>query len=304
MSDRKFPVAVDIGATKTVVAAFRDGRMDEMDRFPTADTPEAEVDLIVSAIRGSKLASGVSAVGLGAPGPLDPVSGVILAPPNLPGWRNFPLTERLQGILRVPVSLENDANVGALGEAVYGTGVGYGSIYYLTISTGIGAGLVIDGKIFGGHRGIAGEVFAVEPGHFYGRSGEENLNELASGPGLVRCARRRLAGGEESSLKALDAGFDTPELLAAADAGDRVASGTLEAGRNAIAGLLMTVLFAVAPDSIVLAGGLCTESRWFVDPVREKVKQWMPIPELAEIPIERAKLWDQAVLYGAAQLVR
>ena len=234
---------------------------------------------------------------------MDPVSGEILAPPNLPGWRNFPLTGRLQDELNLPVRLENDANVGALGEAVYGTGAGYQSIFYLTISTGIGSGLVIDGRIFGGHRGIAGEVYAVEPGHFYGRNGDENLNELASGPGLVRCARRRLANGEKSSLTALADDFDTPELLAAAEAGDTVARATLEAGRDAIAGLLTTVLFTIAPESIVLAGGLCTESRWFVDPVRERVKAWMSIPELAQVPIERAKLWDRAVLYGAAQLV-
>jgi glucokinase len=143
----------------------------------------------------------------------------------------------------------------------------------------------------------------VEPGHFHGRAGQENLNELASGPGLVRCAKRRIAAGEKSVLQEYDGDFDTPELLAAADAGDPVATATLEAGRNGIAGLLMTVLFAVAPDAIVLAGGLCTESRWFVDPLREKVKRWMPIPELAEIPIERAQLWDRAVLYGAATLV-
>jgi len=304
LSEATYPVAVDIGATKTVVAVFRDGSMDEIDRFLTAETPESEIDLIVSAIRNSELASRATAVGIGAPGPLNPSSGEILAPPNLPGWRNFPLTERLQNRLNLPVRLENDANLGALGEAIHGTGTGYGSIYYLTISTGIGSGLVINGQIIGGHRGIAGEVYAVEPGHFYGRSGEENLNDLASGPGLVRCAKRRMANGEESSLTELAADFDTPELLAAADAGDTVAHDTLEAGRNAIAGLLTTVLFVVAPESIVLAGGLCTESRWFVDPVRERVRRWMPIPELAEVPIERAKLWNKAVLYGAAELAR
>ncbi len=303
MSEGGYPVAVDIGATKTVVAVFRDGKMDEIDRFLTPERPESEVDLIVTSIQNSETAAAATAVGIGAPGPLDPIAGEILAPPNLPGWRNFPLTELLQSRLDLPVRLENDANLGALGEATYGTGAGYRSIFYLTISTGIGSGLVIDGKIFGGHRGIAGEVYALEPGHFYGRNGEGNLNDLASGPGLVRCARHRLANGETSSLPGPADDFDTPELLAAAEAGDTVALTTLEAGRHAIAGLLTTVLLVVAPDSIVLAGGLCTESRWFVDPVRERVKAWMPIPELAEVPIERAKLWDRAVLYGAAQLV-
>lgn len=295
---------MDIGATKTVVALYEDELMTEVERFLTAKTPAEEVVLIVQAVQKHDLAAKATAVGMGAPGPLDPRAGVILAPPNLPGWRNFPLVDRVSAELGLPAQLENDATAGALGEALHGSGAGYDSMFYLTISTGIGAGMIIDGRIFGGHRGIAGEVFAVEPGHFTGEAGGDNVNELASGPGLVRCAKRRIASGQASSLAALNEDWDTRELFAAVDAGDPVATETLEAGRNAIAGLLTTVLFTFAPDSIVLAGGLCTDNTWFVDPVREKVRHWMTIPELAEVPIERATLWDKAVLYGAAELVR
>jgi glucokinase len=287
-------VAVDIGATKTVIAVYEGTVMSEIARFPTGRHPEDEVTRIVETIRKEPRASAATAVGIGAPGPLDPVAGRILAPPNLVGWRDFPLVDELVSRLGKTTRLENDANLGALGEAVHGSGAGYRSMYYVTISTGIGAGFVIDGKIFGGHRGIAGEVFAVEPGHFNGMPGGDNLNELASGPGLVRRAKR---------LSSHDGNFDTPELFAAVDAGDALAVGILEDGRNAIVGLLTTVLFSVAPDAIVLAGGLCTENRWFVEPVRDRVRTWVNIPELAEVPIERAKLWDRAVLYGAAELV-
>lgn len=297
-----YPLAIDIGATKTVVAVLHDGAMKEIARFPTESTPVAEVDSIASAVKRNALALDASVVGIGAPGPLDPTRGIILAPPNLPGWRDFPLTERLSSALDKPVRLENDANAGALGEAEDGSGRGFQSVYYLTISTGIGSGLVIDGRIFGGHRGIAGEVYAVEPGHYAGHARGDNLNELSSGPGMVRRMKRKLAAGAHSSLESV-ADFDAPELLAAADAADPVALSTLDEARNAIAGLLTSVLFIVAPHVIVLAGGLCTENRWFVEPVRERVREWMPIPELAEVPIQRATLWDRAVLFGAARMV-
>lgn len=297
-----YPVAIDIGATKTVVAVLRHGAMKEIARFPTESVPAAEVDSIAAAVKNEPLALHATAVGIGAPGPLDPTRGIILAPPNLPRWRNFPLAERLSSALDKPVQLENDANAGALGEAEDGSGRGFGSVYYLTISTGIGSGLVIDGQIFGGHRGIAGEVYAVEPGHYTGHAGGDNLNELSSGPGMVRRARRKLAAGARSSLESV-AGFDAPELLDAADAADPVALSTLDEARNAIAGLLTSVLFIVAPHVIVLAGGLCTENRWFVEPVRDRVREWLPIPELAEVPIQRATLWDRAVLFGAARMV-
>ena len=142
----------------------------------------------------------------------------------------------------------------------------------------------------------------MEPGHFAGKSGGNNLNELASGPGLIRRAKHSIAAGEPSSLATLP-DFNTHELFAAVAQGDALATSILEDGRNAIAGLLTTVLFALAPHSIVLAGGLCTQNEWFVDPVRDRVREWMPIPELARVPIERAALWDKAVLYGAAELV-
>jgi len=307
LSEQKPVVAVDIGATKTVVAVFVDGEMREIARFPTADDPARAVEEIADCIAGPALDAAPETdgapVGIGSPGPLNPFDGVILAPPNMPRWIDVPLREQLEKKLRRTVRVENDANVGALGEAIYGSGEGFTSIFYVTISTGIGSGLVIDGRIHGGHRGIAGEVEAVEPAHFYGRPDGLTLNEISAGPGLVRSAKRRLAEGGQSVLSKYNGDFNTHELFAAVDEGDQIAIEILEAGRNGIAGLLTTALFTIAPDAIVLAGGLCTDSRWYVDPVRDKVKAWMKIPELAEVPIERAKLWDRAVLYGAAQLV-
>ncbi|TVR67937.1 MAG: ROK family protein [Spirochaetaceae bacterium] len=307
-------VAVDVGATKTVIARYADNGIEPFDRFLTPATGEELSESILRALDRTGLVGGraeqvgnggsgseiISRIGIGAPGPLDAEHGMILDPPNLPGWRNYPLVETLENQLRVPIKLENDANAGALGEAVFGSGRDYPSVFYLTISTGIGAGLVINGRIFGGYKGMAGEVHAIDPGTYFGRKTGENVIERASGPGMVRCARRRIAAGMDTALDGET--LDTYTLLTALDADDPVAVETVETARNAIAGLLVNVLTIVAPSVIVLAGGLCTENRWFVDPVRDRVHRWITIPELREIPIERAALWDTAVLYGAAVL--
>lgn len=291
--------AVDIGATKTVVTYSSGGRLRVVDRFPTASEPEVAADSVIAA---SRKVPGLKSVGIGCPGPLNPHIGVIVSPPNLKQWWGFELADYLKKRLGVPVAIENDANLGALGEGVYGSAQGVGSLFYLTLSTGIGSGYIVDGKIVDGLGAIAGEVFAIDPGVFFGRPTGETLLELASGPGLVRTARRRLASGRKSSLN--PESLDPPALLAAADAQDAVATEVVEASQNAIGGLLITVICAVAPEVVVLAGGLCTESRWFVDPVRERVEKWLHIETLAKTPIRRAELWDAAVLYGAAELAR
>ncbi len=296
-------VAVDVGGTKTVVAVERlegPDRFLELGRFPTDGDPEVAARNIVQTIRDGDVKP--AAVGIGCPGPLDPSTGTLVAPPNLRGWWGFPLAPRIEEQLGVPVRLENDANVGALGEAIHGSGRGSASIYYLTISTGIGAGYVVNGKILGGYKTMAGEIWALDPGSFFGELTGESIEDRASGPGLIRGATRRIREGGTTTLTA--DGLDTRILLAAAEKGDPVAVEALEAGRNAIAGTVVSILVTVAPDSIVLAGGLCTESRWFVDPVKERVAAWLPSAQLKEIPIYRAELWDSAVLFGAAELVR
>ena len=115
-------------------------------------------------------------------------------------------------------------------------------------------------------------------------------------------ALRAMDAGRRTILKR--EGLDPRALIAAVDQGDELATEILEVGRNALAGLLIMVLTTIAPEAIVLAGGLCNESHFYVDPVIERVGEWLTIPELAEIPIRRATLWDRAVLYGAAELVR
>ncbi|SIQ15946.1 glucokinase [Alkalispirochaeta americana] len=293
--------AVDIGATKTVVARFENDQVHQIARFPTPRDPRELVEQITATLQTASLTgTAIDRVGVGAPGPLDSRAGRFLKLPNLPEWENFPVVTALEEQLEAPVRLENDATAGALGEALYGKGKSYRSMFYITLSTGVGAGLIIDGKIFSGYRGLAGEVHAIDPGTFFGRERGETIIERASGPGMVRSARRLLQEGMASSLR--EESLDTYTLFAALDQGDPLARQVAQSARDAVAGLLVSVLTIVAPEVIVIGGGLCTESRWLVDPIRERVREALSIPELREIPLERAELWDTAVLFGAAHL--
>lgn len=296
-------MTVDIGATKTVVAYTDGDAIEQVARCATDPDPTVAADAIVSALSAVREQSGQEprAIGIGCPGPLDPITGTILEPPNLRDWWGFPLAEYVAERSGLPVAIENDANLGALGESIHGGGAGYRSLFYITLSTGIGAGYVVDGRIIGGHRALAGEIYAFDPGTFTGSPTGSTILELASGPGLVSSAIRRVRAGRRTVLE--EAGLDTKALLAAADERDPVALETVEDGRNAIAALLVAVILSVAPEAIVLAGGLCTESRWFVDPIRTKIADWLTIDAFREIPVRRAELWDRAVLYGAAALV-
>jgi glucokinase len=284
------------GEPKSPPPHFYGGSVEPLERFLTPHDPAAAV----AEIRRIAAEGDYVGIGVGAPGPLDAAAGEMLDPPNLEGWWNYPLAAELQRATGLPVSLENDANLGALGEAHYGGGRGYQSLFYLTISTGLGSGLIIDGKIHGGRAGMAGEVWAMKPGFFSGDPKGPTVMDLASGPGLIRQACRRIEAGRTSIMDPET--LDTRVLLKAAKEGDVVAIETLEASRDAAAGLIVAVIVAVAPEVVVLGGGLCTDPSWYVDPITERVKTWVGVEALKDTPIRRAELWDDAVLYGAGAL--
>ena len=157
-------VGVDLGGTK-VRAVLADGTgklLARTDRPTQADKGlDAVIDNIVAVINKvmSKSTPGeVLAIGIGAPGPLNPRIGVVFSPPNLPGWTDVPLRDLIEAKLGLPVYLGNDANLAALGEYTFGAGKDYRYLVYITVSTGIGGGIIEDGNIIHGSRGAAGEI--------------------------------------------------------------------------------------------------------------------------------------------------
>src|SRR5271170_32016 len=198
-------IGVDIGGTKVAAGVVgASGKILTQLREPMAANDGAEagfkaVTSAIDAVLAGETANPqvqVKAIGICAPGPLDPKSGVVLNPPNLPCWRNFPLASRVAAIYNVPVKVDNDANAAALAETIWGAARGYRYVFYATIGTGIGTGIVLDGRIYHGHTGSAGEGGHVSidyrgPRCACGKPG--CIEILAAGPAIAKRARATLA---------------------------------------------------------------------------------------------------------------
>jgi glucokinase len=312
-------VGVDVGGTK-VAAGLVDsqGKILAQVRAPMAARASATEGLAcVSAALDSLFSAqpetraAVRAIGICAPGPLDPAAGVVLNPPNLPCWHNYPVVAEAQRQFGVPVKLENDANAAALAEAMWGAGRGFQSVFYATIGTGIGTGLIFDQKIFGGRSGAAGEgghMSVDYRGPLCGCGKPGCIEALASGPAIGRRARAALAGLEsrESIIFQLaDSKIDavTPELVAQADSlGDTTARKILRETVDMLAIWLSNIIDLLEPDAIVMGGGAAALLRPLQDELRNETIRFSLNPRREKILILPAHYGADAGVAGGAAL--
>src|ERR1022692_18412 len=213
-------IGVDIGGTKVAAGLVGpDGEILCHTRNPMVANDGAS-SALASVIKAIETASAhalsangphglIRGVGICSPGPLDPKTGVVLNPPNLPCWRNFPLAAEVAQIYRVPVKVDNDANAAGLAETLWGSGRDYRNVFYVTIGTGIGTAFLMDGCIFHGRTGSAaegGHMTIDYKGPRCGCGKPGCIEVLASGPAIARRARARLENGRGSSLLDLAGG--------------------------------------------------------------------------------------------------
>ncbi|MCS6802322.1 MAG: ROK family protein [Chloroflexota bacterium] len=299
-------LAIDLGGTWVRLALFReaDAPPARVTRFATQpeDGFERVLDRIAEAARALRAGEPISCAGLAAPGPLDPARGVLLRPPNLRGWpAEAPIGAALSERIGVPVFVDNDANVAALGEWRAGAGRGVDHLIYFTVSTGIGGGVILGGRVVHGAHGYAGEL-----GHMVIQAdgppclcgGRGCLETLASGTAIARLARERLAAGEPSRLTP-DA--TAAEVFAAAAAGDRLAAAIVERAMWHLGIGVVNALHLFDPALVILGGGVTNAGRLVFDPVARAVAR-LAMPAFRHTPVVRAALGDDAGLYGAAAL--
>src|SRR4029077_17083092 len=173
-----------------------------------------------------ELKSSISGIGICAPGPLNPKTGVVVNPPNLPGWRNFPLAAEISKRYSLPVHVDNDGNAAALAEALWGAGRGYRNVFCATIGTGIGTGIVFDGRIYHGRTGAAGEGGHMSIDYHGPRCGCGKLGcieALAAGPAIARRASEQIAASRRSSI--LDYASAHPERITSEIVGEAYRAG-------------------------------------------------------------------------------
>ncbi len=313
-------MGVDIGGTK-IAAGIVDasGSIVQQIRTPMAAHGEASAGLaaVVAAIKklgeklgaGSSLPDGVSGIGLCSPGPVDPRTGVVINPPNLPCWRNYPLVAEVGRGFGVPVRLDNDGNAAALAEARWGAGRGYRNVFYATIGTGIGTGIVFDGHIYHGRTGAAAEGGHVSIDYRGPRCGCGKpgcIEVLACGPAIARRARAKISAGQRSGLLDLAGGNAeaiTPEMVGQASAaGDSVARETLLETVDLLALWLGNMVDLLEPDVMVMGGGVAAMLEPLFDEIRERLPRYCINSRCQEIPLVMARYGADAGIAGGAAL--
>jgi glucokinase len=314
-------LGVDIGGTK-VAAGLVDasGTIICKSRTPMNANGTAEEGLasVLTAMRdairqcqSTRPGFKLGGVGICSPGPLDPRTGVVINPPNLPCWRDFPLAARVSAEFGVPALVENDANAAALAESIWGAGSGYKTVFYATLGTGIGTGLVLDGRIYNGRTGSAtegGHVTIDWHGPICGCGKHGCIEVLASGPAIALRARAKVKADPKRGAPLLTAGLEKLEKIQAEQvailwrAGDPLAREILVETMDYLVVWLGNIIDLLEPDVIVIGGGIGQlASEWF-DYIRAKLPAWIIIKRGVEIPIVLARYVADSGIAGAAAL--
>jgi glucokinase len=303
-------IGVDLGGTQMRAARF-DARLNLVERVAeltrAEQGPEQGIERLLDVIARVMPAERASVLGIGvsAPGPINPHTGTIVSPPNLPGWGGLPLRKWIQERFGCTTYLGNDANVAALAEATRGAAQGYRYVIYLTVSTGIGGGIIDDGHLVLGASGLgaeAGHMILLVDGQV------TDLEEEAAGPAIAEKAIQQLEAGAESRIRALVAG-DLERVTAkvvgqAAAEGDSLAIELIERAGFLVGLGIVSLMHLFNPQIVVVGGGVSKTGELLFGPMRQAVEQYALDPAYCErVPIVPAGLGDDVALIGAAALV-
>jgi len=291
-------IGIDIGGTK--IAAGRvdsSGSVSACTTVPTLAGEPLAVSLgqVYAAIEGC-LSADVRAIGVCAPGPLNPKTGVVINPPNLPHWRNVPLADLVCERFGLPCRVENDANAAGLAEVLFGAARGMESVLYVTLSTGIGAGIILNGKIYHGKNGAA-----AEGGHVTIDWRSASICNCGV-PGCIEA----LASGTAMAANAVKRGLacrNAKEIGDAAQAGNREAVEIVDETAQMISAWLGSMISVLDPDMIVIGGGVSRIG----EPLFHRLRDMTPrrtINQFAnQTPIVPAMLQENVGVVGAAATV-
>jgi len=308
-------IGIDLGGTKIITALVdtegriisRDYRETEAARGPAAVMARM-IDAASRVMNGGGVAAAqISGVGVAAPGPIDAKSGMVTTPPNLPGWRSVPLRQWIQDELGLPTALENDANAAALAEHRFGAGRRTKHMIYVTASTGIGGGFILNGELYNGATGGAGEIghMTILPqGPHCGCGNRGCLEALASGRAIAREARERVKCGVPTLIADLAEGDPdriSAKLVAQADAqGDIEAQEILDEAMTYLGVGMANLVNLFNPELIVIGGGLTKMGERLFDPVRRIVDRRAFRTAAQVVNVVPAQLGDDVGVLGAA----
>lgn len=308
-------IGVDLGGTNVRAARLnQDLQIEQREQENTRSSEgfEATIERIKELIRRvmPEDKTKIAGIGISAPGPLNPITGVVVAPPNLAGWHNVPLGDILHKEFQLPVYVGNDANVAAIAETALGAAKGYRFVIYITLSTGIGSGILDEGRLILGKEGLGAEA-----GHLPILFDGERISSIekeAAGRALAKQARAKIAAGAVSSLAAAMQGMSEKEwervgathIGKAAAEGDAVALEIVQRCGKVVGLGLVTLLHLFNPEIIVIGGGVSRIGDLLFDPIRKTVATYALDKAYWEhLKIVPAILGDNVSIIGAGALV-
>jgi glucokinase len=301
-------IAVDIGGTSMRAACYPAHRHKQLKlvKIATQHPTESAFDRLVKLITSVWPASEpVASIGVAAPGPVDPYQGIVLSAPNIPAWINLPLASLLREHFGVPVGIGNDANLAALGEWKYGVGKGHRYLVYLTVSTGIGGGVIMDNQLLLGYHGLAaelGHITVERDGPLCSCGQRGHLEALASGPAITRWVEAELLQGAASSLSAVKP-VTTKLIAEAARQGDALATRALARAGGFVGRAVADFLHMYNPSIVIIGGGVSLSGEFLMKSLREEMHAHvMDAHYLDQLIVTTAALGDETGLLGALVL--
>lgn len=293
-------LGIEIGGTKLQLGlSDGQGTLSQLVR-QTVDR-EAGAEGILQAIDAalkSMQSADISAIGVGFGGPVDRAAGRVRLSHHVAGWDDFDLSQWLRRRIDRPVTLLNDCDAAALGEARWGAGCNHRSVFYVTVGTGVGGGHVIDGQLQGQDRPAVAEI-----GHLRIQTGadrEQIVESLCSGSGIAREANRQLVETDvDSSLRALES-IRSEDVVAAAAEGDLLAQRVLQRATQTLGWAIGQVVTLLAPEIVVLGGGLSNAApELFLRPIEDAARHHAFPPLRDSFELKKAELGDEVVVHGA-----
>jgi glucokinase len=305
----KYFIVADVGGTHIRTACFSadSHRPNAIKRIHTNGTGlphERLINLI-----GSIFPEGeeVAAITVAAPGPTDPFEGIVLAAPNIPGWTNLPLRKLIQDRFDVPVAIGNDANLAALGEWRFGAGIGHRNLVYITVSTGIGGGVISDNQLLLGTHGLAGElghVTVIPDGPLCSCGQRGHLEAVTSGPAIARWVEQELNQGIPSSLTDKRP-VKAEDVSRAANEGDKLATAALARAGTYLGIAVADYLHIFNPSVVIIGGGVSQSGDALFIPLRKAMNEHVISKKYVEnITLTKASLGDEVGLMGALALAQ
>ncbi|MYE89357.1 ROK family protein [Candidatus Poribacteria bacterium] len=311
-------VGIDIGGTKlAAVVSNKNGNILQKVRKPTESDkgPRHAVQLLLAMVDeviglADLQREDISGIGVSCGGPLDTKTGIIYSPPNLPGWDALPLKEIIESEFHIPTIIENDANASALAEARFGGGRGYDYVLYMTMSTGIGGGIVANGEIYHGANDSAGEVghqILLPDGPLCGCGKYGCLEALCSGPAIARRAQEAIANQPHTKILALaDGEIDrvrSEHVLQAARNGDALGMALVEETAYYMGWGIANLVNILNPEIVLLGTIAVAAGDMLLDPIRRTVTEMAMQRPLEAVKIMPAELGDSIGDLAAISLV-